>query len=500
VSAQIMPLQRDLGDGEPATAAGDGVSPPASADGRGTGDIGELCERFLGVCESAVDPLEISSALEFDGLNDSAVRERYGLPDVFALAEEMHRRVPRRPSEPEPQPDPWQSSISRPVLHGLLYGVPTVFFPAATGLLAGPGVTTVLIVALLTSWCLGQSLAYVGYFRLGRADRAQAARLLRFWMAAAMVAAILPLLLATLAASADTPALIFGAGLVAYMLGSTVLMVLGAEQLLLIVLAPGIGGATTFLLLGRPAQLDHLTWGALAATPVLALLIAAASTVREAGLPRISRRARAGTHPRPGSRLRRAEALGALPSAAFGLLAAGLLVFPVAVSLAVHGRTDHGALLASLPLSLSMGAAEWTLVWFRRRTQRLLRTCRESRTFARRSRLSLLAALLAYLSAAALLTAVVCAVAAASHLVRLQLADLPQIVAYLTLGGGMFVALLLQAFGARVFPVAACAVALAFEVACRGAMPAQVLTCLGLVVVLTAYAALVLANAIGHAM
>lgn len=499
MSPQVLPIQLDLLGGE--TAAGARGAPlPASADGGGVSGIGELCERFLSVCESAVDPLEISSALEFDGLNDAAVRERYGLPDVFALAEEMHRRVPRRPAEPEPQPDPWPSSISRPVLHGLLYGLPTVFFPAATGLLSGRGVTAVLIVALLTSWCLGQSLAYVGYFRLGRAGRAQAARLLRFWMAAGMAAAIVPLLLATLAASARTPALLFGAGLVAYMLGSTVLMVLGAEQLLMIVLAPGIAGAATFLLLGRPARLEHETWGTLAATPVLALVIAAVWTAREAGLPRFFRRTGPGTVSLPGSRLRRAEALGALPSAAFGLLAAGLLVFPVAVSMAEYGRTDDGALLASLPLSLSMGAAEWTLVWFRRRTQRLLRTCREPRTFARRSQLTLLAALVQYLSAAVLLTAAVCAVAVASHLVRLHWADMPQIIAYLALGGGMFVALLLQAFGARFFPVAACAFALALEIACRGAMPAQVMTCLGLVVVLTAYAALVLANAIGHAM
>jgi hypothetical protein len=481
VSAQTLPLQR------------------APADDTGPGDIGELCERFLDVCESAVDPLEISSALEFDGLNDKAVRERYGLPDVFALAEEMHRRVPRRPSEPEPPADPWRSSILRPALHGLLYGLPTVFFPAATGLLAGRGVTTVLIVALLTSWGLGQSLAYVGYFRLGRADRAQAARLLRFWMTAGLAAAMLPLLLATVAASARTQALIFGAGLVAYMLGSTVLMVLGAEQLLLIVLAPGIVGAASFLLLGRPLRLEHAAWGALAATPVLALVIAVTWTAREAGLPRIFRRA-SGAVPQPGSRLWRAEALGALPSAAFGLVAAGLLVFPVAVSVAAHGRTDDGALLASLPLSLSMGAAEWTLIRFRRRTQRLLRSCRESRTFARRTRLTLLAALVQYLSAAVLLTIAVCVVAAASHLVRLQWADLPQITAYLALGGAMFVALLLQAFGGRIFPVGACAVALAFEITCRGAMPAQVMTCLGLVVVLTTYAALVLANAIGHAM
>ena len=63
-------------------------------------NIEELCEQFIAVCESAVDPLEISSALEFEGLNDQAVRKRYGVSDVFALAEEMYRRVPRRPPSP----------------------------------------------------------------------------------------------------------------------------------------------------------------------------------------------------------------------------------------------------------------------------------------------------------------------------------------------------------------------------------------------------------------
>ena len=42
---------------------------------------------------------------------------------------------------------------------------------------------------------------------------------------------------------------IFGVGLGAYMLGATVLLVLGAERLLLAALAPGVVGATVFLLL-----------------------------------------------------------------------------------------------------------------------------------------------------------------------------------------------------------------------------------------------------------
>ena len=44
---------------------------------------------------------------------------------------------------------------------------------------------------------------------------------------------------------------------------------------------------------------------------------------------------------------------------------------------------------------------------------------------------------------------------------------LPQIVAYMALGGSMFLALLLQGFGIRIFPLAGCAAALAIEVVFR---------------------------------
>ena len=65
----------------------------------------------------------------------------------------------------------------------------------------------------------------------------------------------------------------------------------------------------------------------------------------------------------------------------------------------------------------------------------------------------LLGALLQYLTAAILLTAVVVAIAGLTGLVHLHATVLPQVVAYLALGGAMFVALLLQAFGSRIFPL-----------------------------------------------
>ena len=81
-----------------------------------------------------------------------------------------------------------------------------------------------------------------------------------------------------------------------------------------------------------------------------------------------------------------------------------------------------------------------------------------------------------------------------------DLTVLPQVAAYLAVGGAMFTALLLQAFGSRLVPLACCAVALAAEAACRGAgVAAQLVACTQLLIGLAGYAALVLGSATRHA-
>ena len=185
---------------------------------------------------------------------------------------------------------------------------------------------------------------------------------------------------------------------------------------------------------------------------------------------------------------------------AFGLVAAGLLTFPIAVGPHGHGGVNIGALLAALPLSLSMGAAEWSLLWYRRRTQRLLRETTQTRVFARKARLVLLCALLQYLAVAAVLVAVTVVVAAAAGIVQLHLSYLPQLAAYGALGGAMFLALMLQAMGLRTFPLVASAVALAFEILARDlGVLAQIVACTELLVVLGIYAAVMLGRAVRHA-
>lgn len=449
--------------------------------------VAGLCEQFAAVCESAVDPLEIASALEFEGLGDQAVRQRYGFPDVFALAQHMYEQVPRQPAEPEEPPDPWHASRLRPALHALLYALPGICFPAAVGLLAGHGVKTTLVVALLAAWSAGQGLAHLGYARLGRTtDADQARRLLRTALAGGLAVVAAALATAALVVHPSASVLAFGAGEGAYMLGAGVVMVLGAERWLLVALAPGAGYSAVFLALGRPPDLAHLAWAMLAATPVLALALAVIVT-HPAG-------------PRSGRMFEAGECRGALLAVGFGLTAAGLLSFPVVAGANGRGGAAVGALLAALPLSLSMGAAEWSLLWYRRRTQRLLRTTDRIGQFRAQARLALLAALGSYVAAAAALTAATVAVAAGTGLVRPQLAYLPQLAAYLTLGAAMFLALAALAFGARVFPLAACAVALAAEIALRGFGQAeQIVTSAGLLLAVGGYTAVVLSRAVRHA-
>jgi hypothetical protein len=450
--------------------------------------VAALCEQFAEVCESAVDPLEIASALELEGLGDQAAKVRYGYRDVFALAQDMYFRVPRRPAEPEAPADPWGNSRGlRPVLHSLLYALPGICFPAAVTLLIGGGVEVTLIVALLAAWSLGQGLAYLGYTRLGRTlDMAQTRRVLRVGLAIGIVAIALAMAGVGRVAHAPTSALLFGAGEGVYMLGAGVLLVLGAELWLMLALAPGVIGSAAFLYLGRPPNLQHLVWIGLAATPLLALLIALIRT--------------RGSSSADGDLFLREEWTGAIPAVGFGLVAAGLLIFPVAAGPDGRGGINVGALLAALPLSLSMGAAEACLLWYRRRTQRLMRTIRDIGAFGLRARGILLAALVTYLAAAVALMAAAVEVASRTGLATLRPGYLPQLGAYLILAAAMFLALMLQAFGSRIFPLVAAGIALAFEIVFRDfGVLAQIVACAELLIVVGGYAAIVLARTVRHA-
>jgi hypothetical protein len=450
--------------------------------------VGGLRRRMTAVCESAVDVLEVAAALEAEGISDQAARTRYGFPDVFALAEHLYDRVPRRPTEPPALPEQWQAKRAEHVLHGLLYAVPAVCFPVAAPLLTGTATLIGFVVSTLVSWALSQALAYLGYARAGRLDQGGS-----LWILRGGTAVALAVLWGTLAASALLlPARIAGlvcaGGQGTYLLGATVLLVCGKHRWLLLCLAPGVLVSTGFLVLGRPGWLAHPVWWALGASVVVTLICAAVCTAR----------------PGPGGSRSPAgyELRGAVPYALFGLAAAGLLSYPVVAS-QLTAKLPYLAALLAAPLSLSMGAAEWSLYWYRRRTYRLLRTLRDPREFAPAARRALLGATARYLAAAALLIAATAGIVAATDRRTPHWTMLVECAAFLALGGALFVALLLQAFGGDLVTPLACAAAIGVEVALTAVahvnpVPAQLVACAALTAVLFGRAGSVLSRAIRH--
>ncbi|MDQ8702264.1 hypothetical protein RCO28_07125 [Streptomyces sp. LHD-70] len=108
-----------------------------------------LIHRHRGLCERAVDPLEIAAGLEAHGVTDRTAA-RYRHRDVFSLAEEMYARVPRdeRPSALRPAAAAGRS----PRAHALLALLPPAVGAgtvAAYELTGGRGRLTALVVGML---------------------------------------------------------------------------------------------------------------------------------------------------------------------------------------------------------------------------------------------------------------------------------------------------------------------------------------------------------------
>ncbi len=414
--------------------------------------VEQLCRQMRDVCASAVDPLEIAAALEAEaGLTGPMLRARYGCADVFELADEMYRRTVRWPGEPPAQPQLWAANPRTHVGHAVLYGLPAASYAVAAPLLSGTPELTAALVSMVLSWTLSQALAHLGYARMSRLDAVGAARVLRVGLAAGTVVLGAALAVATTLAPVGAAVLVFAAAQGEYLLAATVLLVRKAERWVFAALLPSALASVAYLLAGRPAMAEGLLWLPLVVSAVLACGAAVALTRTRGPRGRLA----------PG----RTELRGALSQAQFGLSAAGLLAFPVAVNGFGAGSNVSAVAVLTLPLSLSMGAAEWSLYRYRRDVQALLERCRTPRQFGPGAQRVLLGAVLRYLAVAAALVATTVAVlrAAAADTALGTAAVLG--VSYLALGGALFLALLLQALGAGVGTGTACAAALGLEAA-----------------------------------
>lgn len=406
-----------------------------------------LAERMAPACAEAVDDRQVAALLEADGITDSIARSRYGSPDVFDLAERLCRDMPRRPAPTPPVPSPWRATPHLHLLRGLLFGLPALAYLTVSDRVTGPASAFVLVVSVLLSWAASQGLAYLGHVRLGWGDRAGAARVL----CGGLLWAGLPTIAVTvgLAWSLGVPpaVAVVAAAQVAYLMGATVALVLGAEWWLLASLVPGVGAAVAGLVVGDGA-VQSVPFAAGAGASVLAALAVAVYATRRAApaLPSA------------------VELAAAAPTALFGMCVGALLLFVPAVHSfdpAPDPAIGVGAGLAALlPLSVSMGPAEWLLYVYRRATHRALQRSYSLAAFARRSGAALLGVAAGYLAAL-----LVVALGAAAVVARVTGGQPPlgQVAGTAALGGALFVALLLMSFGIRLPVIAACLLTLALE-------------------------------------
>ncbi|MFF1682695.1 hypothetical protein ACFVYG_42485 [Streptomyces sp. NPDC058256] len=246
--------------------------------------VDELATRIRDFIAAAVHPDEIAALLESDGMSDDQIRERYGMENSFALAEELYERVERHYPEPEDPPhDPWQLSLLGCLLRGVVFALPGLGYVLGAPLLAGPkgefglpAGTVPLLAGALCGWTWNQGLAHRAYSLLGLGDRPAARRSL---LVGAPVGALLGSLVALAAAGTATPAAVaFAAGQSCYLGAATVLLVMGRERALLAALLPMTAGALLAMLHPLPdlPRLLLLT-GSLAAVTLLALLEVAPS-------------------------------------------------------------------------------------------------------------------------------------------------------------------------------------------------------------------------------
>ncbi|MFD9035743.1 hypothetical protein ACFVZW_32050 [Streptomyces sp. NPDC059567] len=400
------------------------VRDPLDQDPLAVDPIGELADRLDALAAGAVHPDEIAAILESDGMTDDHIRLTYGRADSFALAEDLYARVERRHPQPEAPPTgPWHTGLVACLLRGLVFALPGLAYVLAAPLLAGPGKGP-LLASAVAGWVWNQALAHRAYSWLGLGDRGAAARAL---LLGAPTGALLGSAVALAAAGPGAwRVVVFAAGQSLYLGAATVLLVLGRERALLCALLPLAGAVPAFWY-----DLPHALRSGL-------LLLSLAATVTFAAIV-----LRPGPRPRSGPPL-----VASLPYGLFGL-GTGLLVLYAGVGDALV--TGAAPVVA---LTLSMGPAEWLLHRFRRETLSGLRTLTSARAFRRAAAGTLAHCLGAYL-------AVLLALASVGTLLwpGAPALDGLRLLGLLLVGIVLWLALLLQAFGAVRSAAAVCTLA-----------------------------------------
>jgi hypothetical protein len=316
--------------------------------------IAELGRQHDVLCRQACDPLEIAAVLEAAGLDDRRSRSDFQAAGVFEVAEQLWSRVPWRPATDGPRTDLWRLPLWRAQLRGVLYAVPALLATAAVGQVHGGGGDVLLLLATTISIGIGQALSVLGHLLSGR-GQARAVRTL----AAVTVGGAVAVTAVTAAVSTRLGGPVrldlAAGGQLVFVVAATLVMLRGADRLLLALITPG-AAVVAGQLLGAHLEVPlHISpnlvlLGAPALT-VLAVAVAACWQPRRAGEGEPLRRA-----------LGRPELVAAAVAGCYGLALSGVVSWAVIGVLLGRVRDPGAAIVwATLPMTATFGIAEYLL-------------------------------------------------------------------------------------------------------------------------------------------
>lgn len=335
-----------------------------------------------------VDAFEVAAALEAAGINDTVARQRYGQSDVFELARyRFDKMAVQQATVVDIAPPP--IDVGGTLLRGLVFVLPALLTGAVLGRHPQRSLVWAVLVAVAVGWAAGQGIAYIGYRLLGAGSKTGA----RWQM---MVLAVLTLVLtsaggvvAGMRGVVGWPAVFLAVGQIAFVLCSSIALVLDRPAVIGLALVPGLCASAPALV--RPDLLPR--W----------LVLAAILTTLSLTLGWVGYLLR-GARP-PAARLARAAARGALPYVGYGTCLALLLSFALFDSLVAP--TNLAISITMAPLMCGVVIAEFQLARYRRQAEIALRTTDTRAGASRALRRSVLRCLFGYLLGLTGLTVVV---------------------------------------------------------------------------------------------
>jgi len=335
-----------------------------------------------------VDAFEVAAALEASGVNDKVARERYGYADVFALARQRFERLSAARAAAVQAITPEPVDVSGTLLRGMVFVLPALLTGAVLGRHPERALVWAVLVSVAVGWAVGQGIAYVGYRVMG-AGSAAGARWQMMVMAllttgcSAVVGAVAGFL-----GLVGWPAIMLAVGQIAFVLSSSIALVLNRPAVIGFALIPGLA-----------VSIPALIWPELLPRWVVLVAIFTSLAVTLGWIGHLLR----GAKP-PSARLARAALRGAAPYVGYGTCLAMLLSFALVDSLVAPTHLAISVTMA--PLMCGVLVAGFQLARYRRRAEIALRTT-ETRTGAARAlRRAVLGCMTGYVFGLAVLTAI----------------------------------------------------------------------------------------------